>query len=364
MPSTSAAVRPRDLDPGGVAAVDAVLLERLHDEAEVLLDVSPELAPVIASVRGLMTGGKRLRAAFCLWGARAAGTGATEVPGVTEAAAALEMFHLAALVHDDVMDHSDVRRGRPTVHRGFADRHAVTGALGDADEFGTAVAVLVGDLCLTWSDDLLAAAIVRQPTTAGATREVWRQMRGQVLAGQYLDVLAQTRRASSVATTRRVLHYKSAKYTVEHPLLLGGALAGAPEALLAGYRTFGLAVGEAFQLRDDVLGVFGDPDVTGKPAVDDVREGKRTLLVALAEEAATPAQARVLRRHLGDPAVDETGLEQVRDVLRETGALGRVEERIDRLVDDALGTLGDLPVDATAREALAVLTDACARRAA
>jgi geranylgeranyl diphosphate synthase type I len=363
LPSASPATHPRALDPAGVEAVDALLLQRLHDEAEVLLDVSPDLAPVVASVRELMSGGKRLRAVFCLWGARAAGGDrAFDTPGAHEAAAALEMFHLAALVHDDVMDHSDVRRGRPTVHRGFADRHSLSGAAGAADDFGAAVAVLVGDLCLTWSDDLLDAATTARPATAAGTREVWRQMRNQVLAGQYLDVLAQSRRTASVTTAQQVLRYKSAKYTVEHPLLLGGTLAGASEELLACYRDFGLRVGEAFQLRDDVLGVFGDPAVTGKPATDDVREGKRTLLVALAEEAATPAQTRVLRRHLGDPALGEPGLHDVRQVLQETGALADVEERIARLADDALAALDAMPIDPRSREALTVLTDACARR--
>jgi geranylgeranyl diphosphate synthase type I len=309
-----------------------------------------------------MQGGKRLRAAFCLWAAHAARDGEA-VPGVADAGAALEMFHLGALVHDDVMDRSDSRRGVPTAHRSFADRHRAAGDTGDAELFGTSVAVLVGDLCLTWADDLadraVAAAGARgRRSTGDAARTVWETMRTQTMAGQYLDLLAQGRPGTPLEVATRVLHYKSAKYTVEHPLLLGAALAGASPALVAGYSAFGLRVGEAFQLRDDVLGVFGDARTTGKPSGDDVREGKRTVLVAYAEAAATPAQLGVLDRHLGDDGLDEAGLTAVREVLTDTGALGRVESKVRDLVDEAYAGLQRLAVSASAREALMGLTDA------
>ncbi len=364
-PSLVPPVSARALDHDGLRAVDAMLRARTREWSELLTDVGGDLEPVVATLREAVEGGKRLRAAFCLWGARAASGGGLP-EGAVEAAAALEMFHLAALVHDDVMDHSDARRGRPTVHRRFADAHAARAGRGDADDHGAAVAVLAGDLCLTWSDDLLAAATAAAPVTASAVRGVWSRMRTQVIAGQYLDVLGQTEPASTaeVRRVRRVLQFKSAKYTAEHPLLLGGALAGGPEDLMPGLAAFGLAVGEAFQLRDDVLGVFGDPDATGKPVLDDVREGKRTLLVALAEEAADGPQRAVLRRRLGDPTLDERGLAEVREVLTATGALHGVEARIDALVGEARSVLGAMPVDRASRAALGGLTAACAWRAA
>lgn len=358
----SPATSPRELDPAGMTAVGRVLRDRVRTHANTLLEVSDELAPVVAAVRAAAAGGKRLRAAFCLWGARGAAAG-RDVPGAVEAGAALEMFHLAALVHDDVMDHSDERRGVPTVHRTFASRHAEEAGLGDGEDFGVAVAVLAGDLCLTWSDDLLAEAAALATDAAGA-RAVWTEMRDQVLAGQYLDVLGQTRRTTDPEQAGRVVRFKSAKYTVEHPLLLGGTLAGADETLLTRYSSFGLQVGEAFQLRDDVLGVYGDPGVTGKPAVDDVRQGKRTLLVAWAEEAATPVQRQVLHRRLGDPAADERAVAEVREVLDATGARARVEGRIGDLVARAYDDLGAMRVDERTRGALAALTEACAWRAA
>ncbi len=187
-------------------------------------------------------------------------------------------------------------------------------------------------------------------------------MRDEVLAGQYLDLLAQARPSTPTAMTERVLRYKSAKYTVEHPLLIGGALAGAPADLLACYSDLGLRVGEAFQLRDDVLGVLGDPGVTGKPVADDVREGKRTLLVALAEERASGRQQAVLDRHLGDPDLDPSGLAAVLQVLDDTGALDRVEDRITRRMTEAHAILDALPVDDGVRRALRALSDACAWR--
>lgn len=356
------ATSPRDLDAAGVTAVERLLRERVRIHANTLLGVSDELAPLVASVRAAAAGGKRLRAAFCLWGARGA-AGGREVRGAVEAGAALEMFHLAALVHDDLMDHSDERRGVPTVHRTFAARHAEDDGIGDGADFGSAVAVLAGDLCLTWSDDLLAEAAAVAVDTAAA-RAVWTEMRDQVLAGQFLDVLGQTRRTTDPEEAGRVVRFKSAKYTVEHPLLLGGTLGGADDALLMRYSSFGLSVGEAFQLRDDVLGVYGDPGVTGKPAVDDVRQGKRTLLVAWAEDTATPAQRAVLHRRLGDPTADERAVAEVREVLDATGALDRVEARIADLVERAHDDLGAMRVDERTRGALAALTEACAWRAA
>lgn len=350
--------------------MEQALTGTVERQTRALASVGPELAELVDAVRSLMDGGKRLRAAFCLWGAQAVADDARPlVPGVAEAAAALEMFHLGALVHDDVMDRSELRRGIPTVHRAFADRHHLDGRAGNATVFGDSVAILVGDLCFTWADDLLdravrAAADAGDAASGAAARQVWERMRTQTMAGQYLDLVAQGRRGTSTSDATQVLRYKSAKYTVEHPLVLGGALAGAPAALLDSYAAFGLQVGEAFQLRDDVLGVFGDPDATGKSTLDDVREGKRTMLVAYAEEAATESQLATMRRHLGDASVDETGLRVVREVLTDTGALTRVEARIGELVDRAFGLLDEMPVSPAAREALVALTDASVWRAA
>ncbi|MFB9313958.1 polyprenyl synthetase family protein [Nocardioides plantarum] len=359
---------PHDLDPAGLSAVEDLVTAEIERNGQALAAIDPSLRDVSDRLVTLVQGGKRLRAAFCLWGARAAAGPRAEVAGATAAAAALELFHLAALVHDDVMDRSERRRGGPTVHHAYADRHGAEGYGGDARTFGDGVAVLVGDLCLTWSDDLLGAAQAEagrlRPARARRARQVWEEMRLQVIAGQYLDLLGQARPDSDSAAAHRVLTYKSAKYTVEHPLLLGAALGGADAELLDQLSRFGRGVGEAFQLRDDVLGLFGDPDLTGKSVSDDVREGKRTLLITSAEESASPDQRRVLARHLGDPDGGPEGLRAVREVVTATGALALVEERIEERSTRAHEVLGAMSIDEQTRRTLGVLSDACAWRVA
>jgi geranylgeranyl diphosphate synthase type I len=205
------------------------------------------------------------------------------------------------------MDGSDTRAGLPAVHRRFASLHRAEGWTGDPESFGTGAAILLGDLCLSWSDQMLATCGMPDGPLLAA-RGVFDEMRTELMGGQYLDLLEQARGGGSVERALRVARYKSAKYTIEKPLHLGAALAGAEQAVLDGYSGYGLPLGEAFQLRDDVLGVFGDPAETGKPAGDDLREGKRTALVALALERASAAQAAAVRRHLGDPHLTEDGV--------------------------------------------------------
>ena len=221
------------------------------------------------------------------------------------------MFQAAALLHDDVMDGSDTRRGRPAAHRQFADLHRAQGWEGSPEAFGVAGAILAGDLCLSWSDEMFTGAGLPADQLARG-RAVFDRMRTELMAGQYLDMFEQVQPSTTVARARHVIRYKSAQYTVEQPLLLGGSLAGAPPELLAGYSAFGLALGEAFQLRDDVLGVFGDPTETGKPAGDDLREGKRTALVAAALDGGDVRARATVRRLLGRPELSESGVGELR----------------------------------------------------
>ncbi|WP_432493180.1 polyprenyl synthetase family protein [Kineococcus gypseus] len=348
--------------------VEEVLAAFLEDQRAVLGELGEDCEPLLRAVTTLLDGGKRLRPAFCYWGYRGADgalTGRSE-EGIVTAAAALELFQAAALLHDDVMDDSDTRRGRPAAHRWFAALHADDGWAGSAERFGLAGAVLAGDLCLAWSDELYE----RAPLGAEALRRgrrVFETMRTQLMGGQYLDMLEQACSerlgpAGAVERARRVVRFKSAKYSVEHPLLLGATLAGAPQPLLADLSRFGLALGEAFQLRDDVLGVFGDPAETGKPAGDDLREGKRTVLVALALRAASPAQAALVSRHLGDPALDAAGVEALREVLTGTGALDGVEGMIAEQVDTACEALDAADLTEPARAALHELVVAATSR--
>lgn len=346
--------------------VHKVLDAFLSRQADVLDGVSPECAPLVDHVADLMRGGKRLRPAFCYWGWR--GAGGADCEEVVVAAAALEFFQAAALIHDDVMDDSDTRRGMPAVHRRFATLHRGSGWTGDGERFGLAGAVLAGDLCLVWSDELFTACGLAGERLARG-RAVFDRMRTELMGGQYLDMLEQAvagaRRADdAVERARRVIRYKSAKYTIEQPLLIGGALAGAPPEQLAAYSAYGLPLGEAFQLRDDVLGVFGDPAQTGKPAGDDLREGKRTVLVATALERATPAQASLVRSLLGDPGLDAAGVEALREVIVTTGALDAVEALVDELVAASRAALAAADLAGPARAVLEGLVVAATARAA
>jgi geranylgeranyl diphosphate synthase type I len=307
----------------------------------------------------VLGGGKRMRPAFAYWGFR--GAGGVDSDEAVACLSTLELVQASALIHDDVIDSSDIRRGIPAVHRRFADRHVAEGWSGDPEAFGQAAAILLGDLCLVWSDELFDGSGVA-PAAIARARPIFDQMRTEVTAGQYLDVLAVATRDTSLERASKIAVYKSAKYTVERPILLGGALAGADEALMASYSAYGLPLGEAFQLRDDMLGVFGDPAVTGKPAGDDLREGKRTYLIAVAIASATPAARERIGALLGNPALDQSGVATLREIITSTGALSKVEARIVELTDAAHHALESAPVEVEARAVLDELIMAATRR--
>jgi geranylgeranyl diphosphate synthase type I len=282
---------------------------------------------------------------------------------VLRAVAALEFVHASALVHDDVMDGALTRRGRPATHVGFATRHGDGALTGDGDAFGVGAAILVGDLALVWSDELLR----RSGISAGAldrARGVWDTMRTEVTAGQYLDLLRAAGGLPGPHGALTVARYKSAGYTVQRPLQLGAAIAGAGPRVAEAYTAVGLPLGEAFQLRDDVLGVFGDPAVTGKSADDDLLEGKQTLLIALTEERTDDAGRRLLADHLGDPAAGPAELQALRDLIEDTGARTRVEERITERTALARAAIAAAPIAPDARAALDALAVAATTRTA
>lgn len=339
--------------------VDEALLAFVDRQRPGLLAISDDLAPLMSALDALLGGGKRLRPSFCYWGWRAAGGGSG--PGIVAAAASLELLQASALIHDDVMDSSDTRRGQPSAHRRFEALHHAQGWPGDAEAFGEGAAILAGDLCLAWSGEMFETCGLDDERRRRG-RAIYDLMRTEVMCGQYLDMLEGTRGEATVETALRVVEFKSAKYTIERPLHLGAALAGAAPEVTTALTGYGLPLGIAFQLRDDVLGVFGDPAETGKPAGDDLREGKRTVLVALALERATPAQAAALRRRLGDPALDRPGVDELRAIIEETGGLAACEAMIERYAGEAADALRPAPITGEARDALADLTVAATTR--
>ena len=340
------AVAPPGLAPIALQ-VDARVSSLLDAELARWTAVDPDLAEPVTALRDLvLAGGKRLRPAFCHW----AYVGAGGHPGdqaVIDAGAALELLHTFALVHDDIMDGSATRRGTDTIHVQFEAGHAVDGWRGEARRFGEGVAILVGDLAFVYADRLLAGA-------PAAALEVFTELRVEVNVGQYLDLLGTARGRVDEGAARRISRFKSGKYTVERPLHLGAALAGRLDDLAGPLSAFGLPLGEAFQLRDDLLGVFGDGAVTGKPVGEDLREGKPTLLYALAAQRASGADAALLARY-GAPDLDEDGVVALQDVLLTTGAVEAVEGNIDRLVAEAVEALDDAPLTEPAVQALVEL---------
>ncbi|MFW3170716.1 polyprenyl synthetase family protein [Geodermatophilus sp. CPCC 206100] len=347
------------------AAVAAALAGFLDVQRDTLGAMDDALLPVVDEVRALADGGKRLRPLFAYWGWRGV---CPEGPreddaAVLRAVAALEFVHASALVHDDVMDGALTRRGRPATHVGFATRHGDGRLAGDGETFGVGAAILVGDLALVWSDELLRRSGL-SPAALNRARGVWDTMRTEVTAGQYLDLLRAAGGLPGPQGALTVARYKSAGYTVQRPLQLGAAIAGAgPEAIDA-YTAVGLPLGEAFQLRDDVLGVFGDPAVTGKSADDDLREGKQTLLIALTEEATDAAGRRLLAEHLGNPDAAADDLDALRALIEGTGARSRVEERIAERTHLARTAIAQAPIADDARAALDALAVAATSRTA
>ncbi|MFN2517851.1 MAG: polyprenyl synthetase family protein [Jatrophihabitantaceae bacterium] len=345
-----------------IERVDSALAGFLDSRTAALAEVGADLEPVAEAARAfVLNGGKRLRPSFAYWGWRTVRPASADDRALVTAAASLELLHACALVHDDVMDASQTRRGRPAAHAAFAALHRASGWTGDADVFGTAAAILLGDLLMSWADAMFTAAGLALADLP-RTRRVWDDMRELVMAGQYLDVLVQARGDFSAQDALRVAKFKTSKYTVEGPLHLGAAAAGAPAEVFAVLSAYGLPLGEAFQLRDDVLGVFGDPSRTGKPAGDDLLEGKRTLLVAVAMSQASEAQATLLRRCLGDRALAEDRLAALREVIVATGALHQVEQRIALRADEARKALCTDAISDDARAALDALVLAATER--
>ncbi|ORC18922.1 polyprenyl synthetase [Rothia nasimurium] len=341
-----------------LTAIEAEMNRFFHEQSTTMRAVSPETLPLIESISALSTGGKRLRALLAYWGYR--GAGGTECSAsIVRAGLAIELFQTAALIHDDIIDASDTRRGAPSVHRRFEAMHRERGYKTNAASFGVSSALLAGDLCLSWSEMVFSS--IPELTATSEARFIFDVMRTEVMAGQYLDIVGEVvpEEEPQVALQRalNVIRYKAAKYTCEHPVALGGALGlglgrDQKAQIIRGYRDFALPLGEGYQLRDDILGVFGEPETTGKPAGDDLREGKRTVLTAFTAMKASPEERALLEMSLGDPKLDATTIAQIQRLMRESRALDEVEALISEKSDQALSALSALPIPEEVRDAL------------
>ncbi|WP_229886967.1 polyprenyl synthetase family protein [Streptomyces subrutilus] len=344
------------------ATIETMLYEFLDGQVRAAADL-PELALFTDLLRTMIAaGGKRIRPVLCLVGWQAASDLAPP-PAVWRVAASLELFHLFALIHDDIMDASPTRRGKPTAHHRLATHHA---GRPDADTLGTNAAILLGDLALGWSYELLHTSHP-SPTTEHASR-AWpllNALRTETLVGQYLDLLASGPTPTTLPTVSaacRVIRYKTTKYTCERPLHLGAHLAGAGPDVLAALSAYALPLGEAFQLRDDLLGVYGAPERTGKSVMDDFREGKQTVLAATALARATPAQAHTLHAGLGNPYLTCAEAARMRQIITDTGAQATVENLITERYEQALAVLDHAPLRPPAVAFLRTMAAAVATR--
>lgn len=341
-------------------AVQGALDDFLDEQAVRLADLGPDAARLLTEARMALSGGKRFRAAFCWWGYRAVRPDVEDEQALLRACAALELLQASALAHDDLMDASDTRRGRPSAHKALEAEHQAAGWPGDAAQYGAAAAILLGDLLLAWADELLRRCGLPLDRVVPAL-EVFDLCRTEVIAGQFLDVSVQARGHADVDTAMTVLRYKSAKYSIERPLHVGAALAGADADQLTALSEFGLPLGEAFQLRDDQLGVYGDPETTGKPAGDDLVEGKRTVLVALTLDNAAPTEAAELDSALGTD-LDPATVHRLRSVITRSGARDRVETMIAELTERATKALDAAGLDPDASGVLHQLAEAATQR--
>ncbi|CAN2236466.1 polyprenyl synthetase family protein [Candidatus Planktophila dulcis] len=345
-------------------AVKGELTHYLAEQRDYLTSIASELIPVCDALEDyLLEGGKRLRPLFAYAGFLAAGS----TPSRTDirAMASLELLQACALIHDDLMDGSDTRRGKPAIHRHFENLHRQGSLAGLADKFGEAAAVLLGDLALVWSDHMLHNSGLSHESLTAALR-IHDEMRIELMAGQYLDVREAGEREHSVERSLRIARYKSGKYTIERPLHLGAVIAR-PSAtehseLLNVLSAYGLPLGEAFQLRDDMLGIFGDPKETGKPAGDDLREGKRTVLMAMTMEKASSGARAELSAHLGKPDLSPEKIESLRTLIVETGAIADVEKLIDRLGEESVAAANSAAINENARPFLLALAETAIRR--
>jgi len=331
-------------------SINQELLNFVAGENKYLNEIGSELAPVATAMeRFLLDSGKRLRPLFAYIGFL--GTGSKPNAEILRACAALELVHVCALMHDDVMDASDTRRGAPSIHKAFEALHGEEKLSGSAEQFGISAAILLGDLALVWSAKMLHQSGINGETLIRALA-MYDEMRVELMAGQYLDIYEQALASESVERSLKVARYKSGKYTIERPLHFGAALGGANIELMSTFSDYGLPLGEAFQLRDDVLGIFGNPDETGKPAGDDLREGKRTVLLAKTMELADANSKATVKGALGNQNLALSDVMQVRNIIINCGALAEVEDLISSLTSNAQSALEYGEIEPLAKAAL------------
>ncbi len=342
-------------------AVDIELATFLTNQVHYLDSISSDLRPVSQALSSfVLDSGKRLRPLFAYSGFISAGADVSAQ--VISAIASLELLQACALIHDDLMDGSDTRRGKPSIHRHFESIHVQEELEGFAPAYGLAAAVLLGDLALVWSNQMLNSSGITQ-SQLGDVLPIHDEMRVELMAGQFLDIHEQTQKNTDLQRSMKIARYKSGKYTIERPLHIGAALSqkNSP-SLMETLSAYGLPLGEAFQYRDDLLGVFGEPDLTGKPVGDDLREGKRTVLIALADARSTPEMRATSRQYFGDPQLSDAGVRILQEIILTSGAKDSLEVMIENLADESLSNLDSQDISQQGKDILTELAHIAIKR--
>ena len=342
-------------------SINGSLATFIERENRYLTEIGSELDPVAGALHSfLLDSGKRFRPLFAVIGYL--GSGALLSPETISALSSLELIHVCALIHDDVMDASDTRRGAPAIHKHFENIHTAQKLSGSAPQFGIASAILLGDLALVWAAKMLHESRVSSDALVSSL-SVFNEMQVELMGGQYLDIYEQALASESVERSLKVARYKSGKYSIERPLHFGAALARQnPTELFSAYSAYGLPLGEAFQLRDDLLGVFGDFATTGKPTGDDLREGKRTVMMAMTHERATAPQRATIKELFGRPDLDESGIAALQSIIIETGARDHLESLISELYTEATAVIDHPEIDSAARPLLLTMAKLATQR--
>lgn len=315
-------------------------------------EIDEQLILVSDSLSDYLSEGKRFRALFAVLGFLGAdGKLSSEI---FRAVSSLELLQASALIHDDLIDGSDTRRGKAAIHKQFAIKHG--------EKFGTSAAILIGDLALIWSEQVLQNSGIKQ-SKMSQCGQIFSEMRNELMAGQLLDIFEQTQSGFSIERSLKIARFKSGKYSIERPLHFGAALSDSSDLqnFYTVYSDFGLPLGEAFQLRDDLLGVYGDPHITGKPAGDDLREGKKTALIAYAFERGSNSVRDLIQSKLGTP-LSQIEIEQLIMAINETGAVAHIENLIEKLSESALDSLSQANINQSARKMLEQMVELVTKR--
>lgn len=342
-------------------AIDTQQRDFLTGSLAQLRDFDQRLAPLADELDAYMREGKRLRPILLLLGFLSAGTHPTDPTDALGPALALELLHTCALMHDDIIDQAATRRGRPSVHTGFADRHREQLLSGDGELYGIAVAILLGDLAFTYADKAFFASSANAEPLMAAFR-IFTLLREEVMAGQFLDVEAAAQQNTDTVTALRIAALKSGRYSVARPLEIGAVLAGANANHVAGLFAFGEPLGRAFQLQDDLLGVFGDTATTGKSASSDLAENKRTVLIAETLARVDEPTRQYVETNLGPNARNDAIAARLREIIVTSGARAAVEARIAEETASAEQALATLTLDPTYRQAFVTVSTLLTQR--